>query len=780
MRPGAGAFLTLFALAPAPALAQPQQASTPPAADAEGAPVNGAPAEGTPADAAAAEGAALEGDPADGVPADGGEAVPAAGGEPPASGPLQVMVSGSRRGPAPRAGSDYQIVVGQLIDVPRTSAERLLTLAPGLFLANHGGEGHPSAVFLRGFDAGEGQDIEFSLQGIPLNEPSNPHGHGFADTNFLISRLVDRLRVVEGPFDVRQGDFAVAGSAEYTLGLQERGVTARAGYGTFGRTELLALWGPRGFGADTFVGVEWVRGDGWGKNRAHQAARALAQIGWALDEDTRLRVLATSYATRYDTAGVIRLDDLVTRQVPGCGEDFDDQFFCTYDPNQGGSVQRHGLSAQLEKKGDESALDAQVFATVKNLRSRENFTGYELDVTTDGAAQRGDGTEQVYDAVTVGSRGSYTRYVDWLERRHEVELGYFFRHDSADAMLRRLRRADGVPYARDFDNGLRITNAAAYASIHARPLRWLTLRAGLRLDSFMFGVEDRKQPEVDRVGTREPSTRSEAFGVAVQPRGVVTVIVAPWLSWMTSLGLGTRSSDAQALSDGESAPFARVVAAETALVSRTLGGPLSAEARLSGFATRVSNDLVFDEQRGRNTPIGASSRFGATVWGRIAHPGIGFDVASSLTWAEAYLPPGDASPFDLAAGSRLPYVPRFVFRLDASERYPFTVRGQQFRASAAVGLQFVDRRPLPFEQLGAAYGTIDAAARLRWRWFEVGAEMTNLFDRRNREVELNYPSNFADPEAPASQLPARHVIAGAPFQILGTLTAYLDQEEPES
>lgn len=753
----AGVLLAIGAADPGAARAQPA-----PAAEAETAPAAAPEAAAETAAETAAEAAA--------------ETAPEAA-PPPVSGPLEVRVSGARRGPAPRAGGDFQLVVGQLIDVPRSSAEELLSLAPGLFLANHGGEGHPSAVFLRGFDAGEGQDIEFTLQGIPLNEPSNPHGHGFADTNFLISRLVERVRVVEGPFDVRQGDFAVAGTAEYALGMPERGVIARAGYGRFNRTELTALWGPRGFGPDTFAGVEWVRGDGWGRSRAHQAVRALGQIGWALDEDTRITLLATSYATRYDSAGVIRLDDLLARRAPGCGPERDEQFFCTYDPNQGGSAQRHGAGATLERKGEDHALSAQVFVTAKSLRIRENFTGYELDVTGDGAPQRGDGTEQSYDAVTLGSRGSYQRRFDWLGGRQEAELGYLLRHDRADSALRRLRTADGVPYAVDFDNGLRITNVAAYSSLRVKPLSWLILRAGLRVDSFVFAVEDRDDPAVDRVGVREPSSRSEAFGVALQPRGTATVIVAPWLSWVSSVGLGTRSSDAQALSDGEAAPFARVVAAETALAARAPGGgALAAEARLIGFATRVTNDLVFDERRGRNTPIGASSRFGASIWGRLAHAGIGLDLASSLTWAEAYLPPDDAGPFDLAAGNRLPYVPRWVFRLDASERWPFRVRGEPLRATAALGLSFVDRRPLPFEQLGAAIGTVDAAARLRWRWIELGVEAQNLLDRRNREVELNYPSNFGDPEAPASRLPARHFVAGAPLQILGTITAYLDEE----
>jgi hypothetical protein len=93
-------------------------------------------------------------------------------------------------------------------------------------LTNESGEGHADQVFLRGFDAKEGQDIEFSVGGVPINESGNLHGNGHADTHFIIPELVSSLRVVEGPFDPRQGNYAVAGSANYELGLAERGSTS--------------------------------------------------------------------------------------------------------------------------------------------------------------------------------------------------------------------------------------------------------------------------------------------------------------------------------------------------------------------------------------------------------------------------------------------------------------------------------------------------------------------------------------------------------------------------
>src|SRR4029079_3502189 len=128
-------------------------------------------------------------------------------------------------------------------------------------------EGHAERVYLRGFDAREGQDIEFSAGGVPVNESGNLHGAGFADLHFIIPELVLSLRVLEGPFDPRQGNFAVAGSAEYELGLAQRGLTAKFTTGSFGTNRMLLLWGPAQTSNATFAGVELYQTDGFGQNR---------------------------------------------------------------------------------------------------------------------------------------------------------------------------------------------------------------------------------------------------------------------------------------------------------------------------------------------------------------------------------------------------------------------------------------------------------------------------------------------------------------------------------
>ena len=63
------------------------------------------------------------------------------------------------------------------------------------------------------------------VNGDVVNQVGNLHGNGYADLHFIIPELVQALRVVEGPYDPRQGNFAVAGSADYELGLTRRGLT---------------------------------------------------------------------------------------------------------------------------------------------------------------------------------------------------------------------------------------------------------------------------------------------------------------------------------------------------------------------------------------------------------------------------------------------------------------------------------------------------------------------------------------------------------------------------
>lgn len=684
----------------------------------------------------------------------------------------EVEVVGVRR-PAPVAASDFTVDVSTYRDVPRRNAEELLTLAPGLFLASHSGEGHASSIFLRGFDAGEGQDLEIRVDGVPVNEPSNAHGHGYVDTHFLVPEVVDRLRILEGPFDPRQGDFAVAGSTHYELGLAKRGIVTKAVYGSYAHKRGVLLWGPHGEERGTFVALDAVDGDGFGPNRAYGSARAMARYEKRVGKGMRLALLGTSYAGRFDAAGVVREDDVLARRMP-CASDRDSQLFCTYDGNQGGASDRHGISASLRKDEKLASWELAAWVVRRGLRARQNYTGYLLDVVPTGEAQRGDGAEQAYGLTSLGTLGRYAVRFDAFGRRHELEVGYEGRLYDARSTMRRLRTADGVPYANVFDDDVRVTNVAAYAATTLRPLERVALRGGLRLDTFGFAVEDHARPTVDRAGARLPSDNLEAFGLALQPKVSVDVRLLRDLRWVSAFGLGSRSSDAMALSQGERAPFARVRATETGLVHLASLAHVRSTTRLVGFHTHVSNDLVFDETRGRNAYVGASNRFGGLLANEL-HVGWGVDVLSSFTYADAYLPEDGGGAFAFAEGRRLPYVPRWVGRLDANVRRFVRLAGEPFVLGGSLGTSYVAPRPLPFDQLSPAYATVDAAVRAKARGVELALSVQNLLDRRNRLAVFNYASNFRGADAFPSLLPATHAVVGPPRTFFLTATVELDR-----
>ncbi len=659
----------------------------------------------------------------------------------------------------PAAASDIHIEIGKLQDLPWRNASELLSLAPGVVLQNHSGEGHAPTIFLRGFDAGEGQDVEMLLEGVPLNEPSNAHGHGYADVSFIIPELVQSLRVLEGPFDPRQGDFAVAGTVDYELGAARRGVTVGGRYGSFNERRLLLTWAPHQASDQTVFGVDLQASDGYGPNRAFSIARGLGQYA---DTDGPLKwsLLLAASAFEFDSAGVIREDDFENRNLP-CPPDSDSQFFCLYDPNQGGSGSRYLTNFSLEHVQPSTKLGMQVFLSFRRHRIRENFTGFLLD-------PRGDGLDENTQTTTAGGRGYYRFERSWRDLPQVLEVGLFGRFDSGNTRMWRLRAEGGDPYEVVFDTDYSITNVAGYVLGEFRPVRWFELAGGLRADGFGFQLTDLDRPTSDRDGERLPQENVDAFGFSLQPRGSVRFRLVDELRLVTSAGIGTRSTDAQALSEGENAPFTRVFATELGL-TWARDGRWKTDLRAFGFYTWVDDDLVFDPERGRNIPVGSSQRFGATVYGRLTGPWL--DAAASFTWTEAFLG-GDI--FDFQTDSRLPFVPRFVTRLDTAGRYPVPIRRDELVVGAALGVAFVGPKPLPLGQTSEPFFTLDASVLLGWRFIEAAFSARNLTDARNRIAEFYYPSNFEGPDATPSLQAERHFAAGPPRTLWVTLTFFID------
>jgi len=683
----------------------------------------------------------------------------------------EVTVTGRAVAPS-RGASDFTFDIGSLAAVPRTNATQLLTLAPGILLTNEGGDGHAEQVFLRGFDAREGQDIEFSVGGVPINEVGNLHGNGYADTHFIIRELVETFRVLEGPFDPRQGNFAVAGSANYELGLADRGTTIKGTMGTFGTERLLLLWGPKGTSDHTFGGAELYKTDGFGQNRDSRRGSAMGQYEGNLGGGGLYRISGTAYADSYHTAGVLRDDDVRAGRIG---------FYDTYDTRQGGDGTRFTLSGDVEVPQGETLYRQQFYAIARGMGIRENFTGFLLDPQEplqNPHVQRGDLIDMEMTESTIGAKGSSRTRLKVLGRQQEIEVGYFARGDSVQGTQRRIEASTGHPYHVDTDLDSRLANLGLYVDGNLSLLRWLSIRGGVRGDLFTFNVQNicavqsvahplNSNPPGDAsclsqetLGAyRDPTQRATTSSTALLPR--TSVILGPFhgFTYSASYGEGVRSIDPSYITQDAQTPFARITAYEVGGAYSGGTQKLSVTARSVFFQTKVDRDLIFSETVGRNILGGGTTRTGWLGAFRLRHAY--FDEAANVTLVK--------STFD-DTHLLVPYVPDLVIRSDTAvmDDMPFHIQGAPVKGIAGLGVTYVGHRALPYGQRSDVIFTLDASASLRWSGVDVGIAATNLLDRQYRLGEFNYASDF-NPGQPPVLSPVRHFSAGAPRAVFATL-----------
>ena len=694
---------------------------------------------------------------------------------PPDAGPAreEVNVRGTRQ--VNRGGSDFQIEVGQLAVVTRNaSASDVLQFAPGIFIANEGGEGHADQVFLRGFNLEQGQSLEFTVNGVPINDVDNPDGHGYADTHFIIPELIQELRVIEGPFDPHQGDFAVAGSADYRLGVPERGIRLQGGFGNYGTSRALAIVAPAGERAGTFLGADFSSSDGWGSNRAYRYFRAMGQYEGDLGERGLWHLLMTAYSNHYQSAGVLRRD-----VVDSVG------FYGTLDPSQGGDSQRYTLAGDLQSPLGAGTFSQQVFLTYRAHRLVEDFTGFLEDVQLPSQSlhdQRGDARQQSYNAVVAGGRGSYRASTELLGQEQSLEVGYYARYDHTTPQTQRLRFGTQIPYETIDDFTTDIFNLAGYVDVDLRPLKWLSLRGGIRQEFFSYDISincDTAQefvpnaplnvdcPTVDRAGPRLPSRRISASGSLLEPKGSALIEVLPWLSLTGSFGIGAASTDARYIFQDAEAPFSELTAGEGGAIFRLRNESLDGSVRLVGYWTHVDHDLVFDPALGRLDQTMGTTRSGFVGAARLT--GRFFDELVSVTYARAR--------YD-DTGLAVPYVPDWVARSDTALFGPIPglrLAGRPILGTLGLRVSYIGRRALPYDQSSPWNIVLDTTATLRWRLLELGIRIDNLLDRQYAQSEFFYASDFHTRPYP-TLAPASHFTAAAPRTYLFTVALIFDQE----
>lgn len=687
----------------------------------------------------------------DTTPADvAGSAAPVKPDPEPTGKALSVLV----RGKAPPRGAS-ETVRGQdvIAAAPHRTASDALSVVPGVFVTQHSGEGKAHQIFLRGFDAQHGQDIELWVGGIPVNEVSNIHGQGYADLHFAMPEIVKEIRSTPGTYDPRQGDFAVAGSLRLALGYDEPGITAKAGLGSFGARRMFLAYHPKDTSDENFAAFEQYDTNGFGPNRAARRGSFVAQMSHDFGEGFAIRALGMTYSGRYDSAGVVRASDLDSGRIDRYG---------LYDPKQGGYSSKTQFLVELHRDEENQRWSFAPFVVFRSLTLRSNFTGFLEDTQRGGKPQiDSDNTQQIHEDMMIGATASYRHTMPVFSPQDEFEVGFYGRNDWIEQSQRRLSDVNDAPTSTLVDAKIQGTNIGGYLDLSLHPLRRLAVRGGVRGDILSYSTQDQVP-----TATGDSAQKRSAQGTHLGKKLTLDYALIPSIHALASYGEGFRSPQARSLAEGEKTPFTEVTSYETGLrfdQGQRLTGSIAV------FHTRLSQDLAFDQATARNEVVPGTRRTGAAAEMTV-RPTPWFLMSGNITYTRAEFSGSDAKYNE---GDLLPYVPQVVARTDAAVRRTLTrLWNRDLEGRFGTGLSSLIRRPLPYSEIGSNVFLVDMSAGVRLGEVELGIDLYNALDSFFYDGQFVYASNFSRSSSP-QLVPVRHVTVGPPRSIFASLTLHI-------
>jgi TonB family protein len=581
----------------------------------------------------------------------------------------------------------------------------LFRVTPGLMIVQHAGGGKANQYLLRGFDADHGTDVAFTFDGVPINMVSHGHGQGYADANFLIPELIERVEITKGPYFVEQGDFASAGAID--LVTREGGESfVSFGGGSFDTLRSVAIVSPRFMDhVKPLFAVEAMQTNGPFDNpERFKKYNLFTKLTFALSSESSLFLAASAYSGSWRASG-----QLPGRAVRAGLVDF----FGALDPSEGGATSREDLYVNYRLRPSAgSELHALAYVSRYGLDLFSNFTLFSRDPVG------GDQIEQWDDRSMAGGRARYRWLRQWRGILFDSSVGGDARSDDI---------ANGLAYTRARQRARRVVEASilessvgAYAKQEVQLARWLRLVGGLRTDHFNFRVDDRLEAlDVDAgatSGIRGATLTSPKASIVVSPHATTDLFL--------NYGAGLHSNDARGV--------VRVVAPVTPL-TRSFGYEIGARTRLLDrrlelavalWGLDLDSEVVWIGDEGTTEAAGATRRLGLEVEGRWElRPWLFADLDVTFTDAKFRE--------DAGAGRAIPLAPRLTAAGGLSALHPSGLRG-------GLRVQYVAARPATEdESLTAESMTLaDAFVAYRAGSFELALSVENLLDRRTKAAQF--------------------------------------------
>jgi hypothetical protein len=632
---------------------------------------------------------------------------------------------------------------------PVNSAQDLLRLVPGLFIAQHAGGGKAEQIFLRGFDCDHGTDFAVSIDGLPVNMVSHAHGQGYADFHFVIPETVEQLRVYKGPYTARFGDFATAGAGEFTTKTSLEHSQAKVELGQFDTRRALVMLDLLGHNKrhllskrpeSAYVAAEYNFTNSYFDAKQHfKRFNGLAKYTGQLTDQTSLTLLGSHFTSNWDASG----------QIPerGVAEGIISRYG-SVDPTEGGRTDRTNASVVLTTGlAHDAVLRQQAYYSQYDFSLFSNFTFFLQDPVN------GDEINQTDARHLFGYTATYDRETQLAGRGLHSTLGVGTRNDfSALGLRHTVRRQvlDTITTGRLYERNLH-----AYLDQTLALTDQLTINASVRADVFTF---DFRGQLYDTTAQRLEPLRGRVTRGRVSPKLNLYYELTPTVQLFARSGFGFHSNDARGVirSSGTDNVLPRALGYE---LGSTFKPVPSLVVNAALWALHLQDELVYIGDAGEVESTGPTRRFGLDLSTR-------YQLTTSL-FADLDLNYNHGRQVQAPAGANyIPLAPSFTSVGGLTLKRPNGL-------SASLRYRYIDDRPANDDGSITARGyfLLDAVVSYTKSRFQLGATVENLLNVQWNQAQFATETRL--PTEPAgTSVDELHFTPGTPFYLKANFSVF--------
>ena len=632
------------------------------------------------------------------------------------------------------------VTAKQLENRPLLRTGELLEAVPGLIVTQHAGDGKANQYFARGFNLDHGTDFRTSVMGMPVNLPTNAHGQGYSDLNFLIPELVSTIKYKKGTYYAEEGDFSSAGAAafDYVQALDQGLLSVEAGQNRFQRV-LVANSRQLG-GGSLLYALERAAQDGpWDTPEDYRRINGVLSYSLRRGDDD-LRFTAMAMDSSWNSTDQVPQRALDAGLIGRYG---------ALDPSDGGKTARSSVSAEWVRQYQDGSSKVNAFLIKSRLALFSNFT-YVLD-----DPDHGDQYHQAESRQILGLNA---------ERTWQHQLGAFASETAAGLQLRQDHLAPVGLYLTEArrrlstvrEDEVKERSAALYLSNTTSWTPWLRTVAGLRSDRYGFDVDSDLAANSGKV---HAIITSPKFSAVFTPGKNAEI----YLNW----GRGFHSNDARGVTgttdartgltvDGDGKPIERA----TPLVKssgkeaglRLVGLAPGLQTTVAAWQLDLESELIFIGDAG-TTEAGRPSRRHGVELANFYTPARDWIIDANLAWSHARFrdegrDEGRDKDRDKNAAGR--FIPGSISRTAS-----IGVSGESGPWSGGLRLRYFGPRALVEDNTVRSPSSSLANMKLGYRLaptVKLTLEVLNLLNRRVSDIDYYYESQLPGEAAPVADI----------------------------